>query len=394
MSSEKSLMHIVIDGRAISHPRRGGFKTYVENLVIGLANLAHDSRFTILYDRNYTFPPITENPKFQEVALPSRIKTIGQLYREHIAIPGYARKDRSAIWHLPYNRAPLAGIRNYVLTLHDVTPFTHRAQIDWSNPIRGARELALFYYPWLLIRQSARQARTIITVSKYAKEQIVKILDVPPEKISVTHLAASKVFRLLDPDEKKAAKIAIASKFDLYKPFLFAIASSKLKNPHGILTAYSELPNAIKKSYDLVIVTAHNQAQTVIQELIKKLNIEDKVHILKSLEPRELLDLYNMASLFVFPSFTESFGLPPLEAMACGTPVIASNVTAMPEVLGDAALLIDPADTEAISQTIRTVLTNASLAERLSQKGLQCSDDFSWKKTSNKTMDIYRKASR
>lgn len=384
------VMRVCIDGRSISHPRRGGFKTYVENLIAAFAAATDGCQFSVIYDRPYEFPPIAGHPRFRQVIIPARVSMVGQVYREQVALSAYARRQPAALWHFPYNTAPWSGIDGYVLTLHDMTAFSHPARPDWSRPLRALRDLAIFYYPRLLIQRAARRARAVITVSQYARERIVEILGVPEHRVFVTPLAAQPLFRPLSAVERQRAREAVAEKYGLSGPFLLTVASSLLKNPQGVVEAYARLPRVVTDRYELVIVMAHQRVRATVEALAHRLGVNRRVRILTELEPSELLRLYNLAGVMVFPSFTESFGLPPLEAMACGTPVIASNTSSMPEVLGDAAVLVPPTDGQALADALTAVLTTPSLAEELVEQGLARSRQFSWEDTARQTLALYR----
>lgn len=382
-------MHVCIDGRSISHPRRGGFKTYIENLVSALAQLGENHRFTLIYDRPFSFAPIASHPCFEEAVLTAKAPMLGQVYREQIAIPAYARHRRGVMWHFPYNTAPVSGIERYILTLHDVTPFTHATRPDWTRPTHAVRELGLYYYPRLLMKRSAQRAHTILTVSHYAKSKIVELFAIPDDRVVVTPLAAQPLFRPFSSDEKTAARTEVAETHALRKPFLLTVASSFLKNPQGTLRAYASLSNDLKHAYDLVIVMAYSRFSAGIQALAHELGVAAQTHVLLDLKPEELLELYNLAELLVFPSFTESFGLPAAEAMACGTPIICSNSTGLSEQVGDAGIQVAPTDTGQISAAIARVLEHPDLSAQLRESSLQRSKTFSWLSTARQTINVF-----
>ncbi len=382
-------MHICLDARSISHPRRGGFKTYVENLVPALAEISDQHEFTLIYDRPFKFLPIANNPRFHEMVIPAGLPMAGQAYREQVALPLHRRAHPNTLWHFPYNTAPVLGIRKYVLTLHDVTSFTHAARPDWSRPARALKELALFYYPRVLIRRSAKRAAAIITVSNYARHQIIEHLQVPAQKVFVTPLAASPLFRPLTPSQKHQARRDVKEYYGVQKPFILTVASSLLKNPQGLVRAYAALPPQLRQEYELVVVMAYERFCVHIETLAKRLGVARQLHILLDVAPLRLRLLYSLAAAFVYPSFTESFGLPTIEAMACGTPVICSNTTALPEVVGDAALTLSPHDQSQLSGALVQLLSSAALKIRLREAGLRRAASLSWRATAEHTSRIY-----
>lgn len=383
-------MHICVDGRSISHPRRGGFKTYIENLMAAVAQDASEFDFIIVYDRPHSFTPIADHPRFQQVVIPAGMRIIGQLRREHFGLPIYASRNPGALWHFPYNRAPLCGIEDYVLTLHDVTPFMHTPRLDWSRPLTAVKELVFFYYPRLLIRRSARRARAIITVSGYSRDRIIERLRVPSEKVHVTPLAAAPVFRLLSARERRTAGQALSRDYGLDKPFLLTVASSLLKNPQGVVEAFARLPASLRARYYLVIAMAHRRAYSAVREVAERHGLAGKIRVLVNVEPEILVWLYNLAEVLVYPSFTESFPLPTVEAMSCGTPTICSNTTGFPEQVGDAALTIPPEDTDAIVHALQRVLRYKDLRLAMAEASLRRARQFSWDETARQTLDVYR----
>jgi glycosyltransferase involved in cell wall biosynthesis len=383
------VMRVYIDGRSISHPRRGGFKTYVENLIAVFAAAPEGYEFTVIYERPHEFPPIACNPLFRQVVIPARVSMIGQVYREQVALPAYARRQPAALWHFPYNTAPWSGIDGYVLTLHDMTAFTHPARPDWSRPLRALRDLAIFYYPRLLIRRAARRARAVITVSQYARERMVEILGVPEQKVFVTPLAAQPLFRPLSTAERQRAREALTENHGLSGPFLLTVASSLLKNPQGVVEAYARLPAEVRDRHSLVIVMAHQRVRAAVEALAHRLGVDRQIRILTEVESSELLRLYNVAEVLVYPSFTESFPLPTAEAMACGTPVICSNTTGFPEQVGEAAITVTPADLDQLVSALSRVLSSADLRLQMAQAGLRRSQRYSWQRTAEMTREIY-----
>ena len=170
----------------------------------------------------------------------------------------------------------------------------------------------------------------------------------------------------------------------------FASAEPR-KNARNLIEAYSHLRVALQAKYPLVLVCTHASAESRLALQAEDLGIKQRVILIEQPSDEDLLLLYNAASLFVFPSLEEGFGLPPLEAMACGTPVIASNTSSMPEVLGDAALLVSPTDIRALASAMNDVLTSPHLSDQLAERGLQRSRMFSWERTARETLTVYER---
>lgn len=245
-------------------------------------------------------------------------------------------------------------------------------------------------YPRMLISRSAHRARAIITVSEYARGRIVDLLAVDPDKVHVTPLAASPIFAQLSSDERVSARQTVEQKFGLSRPFVLSIASTLLKNPIGVLAVYARLPIWLRREYDLVLVMAHEQVRAVVERRIVDLGVMGQVRVLTNVAPEHLLLLYNSAELLLYPSLTESFPLPTVEAMSCGLPVICSDTTGFPEQVGDAAIKLPPNATDSLAAATAEVLTDRQFANELSARGLERSRLFTWHRTASETLAIYK----
>jgi glycosyltransferase involved in cell wall biosynthesis len=260
-------------------------------------------------------------------------------------------------------------------------------------------DLAFLLYPHFLTKESARyygqidQAwrRTdhIIAVSEATKQDSIKMLGVPEKKISVIHEAANPIYRPMPRDE--AARY-IQQRYKIENDFiLFVSTIEPRKNLPGLLQAYRRLRDDYKRDELLVLAGANGWLWEEVYETVNRLNLEDHVAFLGRVPLEDLVYLYNSAKLMVHPSFYEGFGLPPLEAMTCGTPAIVSNTAALPEVVGDAALMIDPHDLQGLTVAMMRVLSEPELWNDLSAKGLKRASLFSWKKAAQRTLDVYHK---
>ena len=387
------MMQVCIDARSISHPQRGGFRSYIEGLVGAWTALPGEDEFFLIYDRPHRFAPVAGQPRFHEVTVHARVELIGQAFREQIALPLWGRRHArttDTIWHFPYNTAPAVGITGYALTLHDMTPFTHSIRSDWADAKRALRDRALYYYPKLLTRRSVDRADVIITVSSYARDRIVEILGVDQSKVRVTPLAAAPIYRPLACTEKLKAREALARKYSIRQPFVLSMGTTLLKNPQSTLRAYALLPQQLKRELELVLVMAHGGTREFLARLAQELGIDEQVKMLVDVAPADLVNLYNSARVLVYPSFTESFPLPTAEAMACGTPIICSNTTGFPEQVGEAAVMVPPADVGQLQDAMRTVVCSPSLQTKLGEEGLRRSASMSWRDTAQKTLNIFR----
>ena len=228
----------------------------------------------------------------------------------------------------------------------------------------------------------------ILTISEYSKSQITNHLGIPENRITVTHLAAEKGFSPGDADEKTLKKYSVT------RPFaLFVGEFGRQKNENGLIEAFSMGldKKSIPDDLALILVGDKSRMPENTIHLISKRKLENKVRLIGSVNEYDLVQLYRAALFFVLPSFSEGFGLPALEAMASGTPVIVSNVTSLPEVVGDAGVIVSPYSPEEIISAIGNMCLNENARAELIEKGIYRAKIFSYKSVAQKTLDAYRK---
>ncbi|MFA5358995.1 MAG: glycosyltransferase family 1 protein [Patescibacteria group bacterium] len=223
--------------------------------------------------------------------------------------------------------------------------------------------------------------KKIITISEVSKNDIIKYYHVPQNKIAVIPIAYdAKCYQLINDEQKTSAVLA---KYGVTKPFIMSISRLEYKkNTHGIINAFSQLPD---RNSQLLLVGKPGRGYQYIQNALDSSPAKDHIILPGWIKEEDVPYLMNAASAFVFPSFYEGFGIPILEAMACGCSVITSNTTACPEVAGNAAILVDPQNTEQITEAINKILTDRTLAEELKNRGLERVKNFSWSKTAEAT---------
>lgn len=288
-----------------------------------------------------------------------------------------ARSHKLDIVHDPTGSMPifLTG-RRKVATIHDVVPYIYpetSSRLDW-----------LIYRLWLPL--AVRRLDAIITDSEQSKRDIVQYLPVSQEKVTVIPCAVNKNYRPLNQSEIAPA----LRKYDIEEPYILYVGSiAARKNLPRVLEAYAQL-RQWSPQWKLVIVGARKWKSTPVYEAVKRLNLEDAVHFTGYVDEEDLPALYNGADLFVFPSLYEGFGLPVLEAMACHTPVVTSNSSSLPEVAGDAALLVDPLKVDEIAKAMQTILSDDALAAELRERGLTQASKFSWERTAQETVSVYK----
>jgi glycosyltransferase involved in cell wall biosynthesis len=313
-------------------------------------------------------------------------ENIEKLLWEQVIVPAAARKAKVDIFHVPYFAPPLLPRTPTIVTIHDVIPL--RLPLYCA----GARLEAYMR----LIARAARHATLIITVSQHARQDIIEALKLPPERVRVIYEAAGDEYHpISDPTVLAAAR----ARYGLGGRYVFYLGGlDQRKNVSQLVRAFAQLYHPLGEP-DLQLFIAGNpdkQRGPLFPDprpVASELGISDQV-IYRFVEEEDKAAIYSGAAVFVFPSLYEGFGLPPLEAMSCGAAVICSNRTSLPEVVGDAAISLDPNDTQALVEAMRSVLTNSTLEADLRARSLQRAAQFSWRKTANETITAYQAALR
>lgn len=382
-------MKIGIDARFLTHPQPGGFKTYTENLVTALAEVDAANEYVLYLDRapgqDVQLP---DRANFTTSIVPGSVPVLGMLWREQLGLSRRAVCDGLDLLHSPSLTAPLHLACTSVVTIYDMIWYFPE-RFSKGKPFSGKRKLMEWYYR-SVPKIAARQAAAVITVSYASKESLVQHLGLPSERVFVTYAAASRTYRHVDDREPIEA---LRRKHNLTSDFILAIGSADpRKNITALVRAYALLPASLQERYQLIIVWTHSLLASDLREQVRVWGINDRVKFLRRVSDHELAVLYNAASLFVFPSLYEGFGLPLLEAMACGTPVVAANSSSIPEIVGNAASLADPRNIDDMAGVIAQVLTDEKLQTLLIQKGLDRAASFSWEKCARETVAVYRNA--
>ncbi|NIO19638.1 MAG: glycosyltransferase [Candidatus Aenigmarchaeota archaeon] len=281
------------------------------------------------------------------------------------------------VFHCQYAGPPFS-VTPYIVTLHDII---HETYPEFYPKL--LRFFMRLFYPF-----SARRAVKVLTGSEYTKSQINRLFKIPAERIEVTPYGASEEFRIIDDS---AAIKRIAASYGVHGRYiLFVGRIEPRKNIQGLLKAYEIVKGKYNIDQKLVIVGMKDSSFEDFYQDLRAKKVRHDVIFTGGVSQEDLPYIYNGADLFVYPSFAEGFGLPVLEAMACGTTVITSNSTALPELVGDAGIMVDAKNTEELAEAIYKVLKDSNLRNRLKNKGLEQSKLFSWHKTAEKVLDIYR----
>jgi glycosyltransferase involved in cell wall biosynthesis len=297
-----------------------------------------------------------------------------------VLIPRYVRRHGLDLVHDPTGITPFylgTGAARAVVTVHDVFP--------WSCPGTSSLLDTLIYRHWLP-RVLPRRADTIITVSEHSRGDIQRYLGIPSQQLNVIPYGVAARFHPLPAAQVDAH---LKARFGLAGPYILYVgALTRRKNVERALQAFATIQDQFP-AMRFALAGPRTWKQTPVEDLVQALGIGDKILLTGPLADGDLAALYSGAKLFLFPSLCEGFGLPPLEAMACGTPVVCSNATSLPEVVGDAALTVDPHDVEALAEAIGRVLSEPKLAAELRTRSLERAQQFTWQRTARETMGVY-----
>jgi glycosyltransferase involved in cell wall biosynthesis len=356
--------------------KRTGVNNYLYNLIKNMiVNGKADEISLIHYEKSDD--PIYS--KVNDIIIPEKpLKLTSAL-----GIPQAVKNADIDILHVPvhwYNQiTPFVFNRKIkkVLTVHDLTPIlfpemhTRETNLTWRSSFKFIKN----------------KTNIMICVSESTKTDCVKLLNIPEKRLRVIPLSADEQYKPLK--NKKQIHDELKQEYNIDFPFILFVGTlEKRKNVPTLIKSFYKLKKS-KVDHKLVVVGGKGWKYTKIFDLIEELNLKNEVIFTDYVSDEYLVKLYNAADLFVYPSLYEGFGLPPLEAMACGCPVITSNTSSLPEVVGDAGIMIDPNDINSLTESMLKILTNNQLREEMSKKSLERAKMFSWKKTAKETWNVY-----
>jgi glycosyltransferase involved in cell wall biosynthesis len=350
-------MKIGIDGRA-SIFVKVGFGTYVRNLIKYLHKIDNENKY-VIYNKPWG-------------NLEDHI--LGDLWEE-LLLPLNLKKESIDIYHGTIGRLPLLKFNTkYIVTLHDTIPITFGEVVSKKHRFYITKK-------W---KSTLKSADKIIAPSYCAKQDIIKTFNIPDDKIKVIYEGVEEMFRKLDSN---LSFNEVRKFYGITKKYILAVgAIEPRKNIPALFSAYK----IIKEKgfdYQLVVVGPGAWKEKLI---LNKINSNNNVIVTGYVPKSHLVLLYNAADVFVFPSLYEGFGLPLLEAMACGVPIAASNTSSLPEIGGDTALYFDPLNVDEMANTIKNILKNSELQQEMRNKGLERAKLFSWEKASRETLVLYK----
>lgn len=362
-------MRIGINAFFLDRPETGSGQ-YTRNLLEALAKADPTNEYLLISPGPASPISNTQYP----------ISNLAKLCFEQVSFPRACRHLDLA--HVPYFASPLFPTVPTVVTIHDLIPLILPAY-------RGSLLVRLYTQ---LVAAAARKAQAIITVSQASERDIVRCLHVSPERVHVTYEAAGEAFQ---PVEDEAQLAAIRQKYALPERYLLYLGGfDQRKNLSTLLRAFALLVNKQQQARLVIAGKLPGRDSPLFPDprrLVRDLDIVKRVSFTDWVPEEDKPALLSGAMAFVFPSLYEGFGLPAVEALACGTPVIASNRSSLPEVVGEGGILVEPADVEALAEAMEALLVDDVLRAELQQRALTQAAKFSWKQTALETLAVYRK---
>ena len=361
------MIRIGVDGRELADGMRTGIGRY---LVEVLRATSHAGLECLVYGDARTRLPVT----LPGVSL-HRLNAGLTFWVDQVGLPQRLARDQIAVFLSPYFKGPLCAPCPVVVTVHDLM------FIGYPESRRPLYDLVMTS----LARVYAGRAAAVITDSEYSKRSIVATLGVSDAKVTVIPVAVGEEFK---PTPVTAA---VVRQYGIPPPYILYVGNFlPHKNVPRLIQAYAGLDKALKDTHQLVLAGGNREHRSDLERLAGSLGVADRVLFPGLIEDAHLPAMYSGAALFVLPSLEEGFGLPALEAMACGAPVAASNRAAIPEVVGDAAVLFDPENVSAIAEAMTTALSQPEMSERMRRQGLTRAGAFTSDRTAGRVVALLR----
>jgi glycosyltransferase involved in cell wall biosynthesis len=362
-------MRFSVDAHAIGQHLTGN-ETYIRNLLNCFAALDRTADFVTYVSREDAFDEVPERFHKRRVA-------VNPFVRLGFDLPRRLRQDRPNLLHVQYT-APVFCPVPIVVSVHDVSFLEH------PEYFTSFRAVQLRY----TVQRTVKAASRVLTPSEFSKRRILEAYGLDEDKVVVLPNGVCSSFR---PISREVAQRWAQSSLGLPVPFVLTVGDLQPRKNHlSLIRAFEHLVRTYPQlPHHLVIVGKETWHAAAIRAAARKSSCSDRIHFTGFVSDADLLKLYGACDLFVYPSFYEGFGLPILEAMACGRAVACSNTSAMPEVADSAALLFDPHSEEDLLLTMRDLLLNPELRVRMERLGAQRAPMFSWESTAAKTLDLY-----
>jgi glycosyltransferase involved in cell wall biosynthesis len=375
-------MRILLNGWFIDQPHTGSGQ-YTLQLLKHLPQLASQHEYALVVPKRNSFEIIdlTSNFQFPTSAFQRPTSNFRKVLFEQSIVPRAARAYEADLIHVPYWAPPLRSSVPIVVTIHDIIPLV-------LKEYRGGPLVRLYTG---LVTAAARGAVLILTDSDASRRDIVQHLHVPEDRVRTIYLAADPKFTAhLDPIDYAAVR----KNYDLPEDYVLYLGGfDARKNIETALQVYTWAQDVLGESYPLVIAgelpDRHDAFFQDPRIIAKEIEVESVVRFTGLVAEEDKVALYQHARAFLYPSLYEGFGLPALEALACSVPVVGSNASSVPEIVGDAGILVDPKDARAMAGALIAVCTEDPLHDDLSERALQQAEKFSWEKCALETAEAY-----
>ncbi len=376
-------LRIVLD---VTHIGDFGIGTYIRNLIFGLAKIDTENTYLLAsYDGDasqFTGLP----PNFQTIRYRAPLND----WLRQASYPWFIKNLRPDLVHLPLNDVPLLARQPYVVTIHDMSSFLFGSRSGWRENLR------LYQF-----RRGLLRASRVIAVSAATRRDAENLLGVPADRLRLVYGAPDPRFlqsedTLQNDDASAREQVRVLERYQIRKPYLlYAGRIRPHKNLPRLIEAFAvvrgELENhPLYRDLRLLVIGDEISTHPEVRRAVAQTRMQNSVRFLGFIPLETLKIFYSGASAFVFPSLYEGFGLPPLEAMASGVPVVTSSVSSLPEVVGDAAVIVTPENVFDIARGIREVLLDEQVRKRLIEAGFEQVRKFSWDRTARETLGVYR----
>ncbi|MFH0989697.1 MAG: glycosyltransferase family 1 protein [bacterium] len=381
-------MRIAIDGRTLTKLKTG-VGIYTERTIRSLLHIDQNIHYTLFInedDLTLTAPNLTN------VVIGNFEMMDKKRYWENFLLPKYLKRNDIKLYFSPAYALPFTS--NFpllfphtqdiklVVTIHDLIAYLH--------PETFTAKMRLWQK--LFVWNATKVSNLIIAVSESTKRDILHYFSYPAARITVVHNSVDEHFH---PIKNVTGLNSIRDKYKLPQHFILYVGTIEpRKNVTSLARAYSILPEAIRSKYHLVLCGGLGWCSEAILSEIDALRLGNRLIRVGYVEQQDLPAIYNLAELFVYPPLYEGFGYPPLEAMACGIPTISSNTSSLPEVIGDAGILVNPTNYHEIAESMASILTNSDLHQRLAKLGRERAALFNWKKNALETLEVLERAVR
>ncbi|MBX5491547.1 MAG: glycosyltransferase family 4 protein [Chloroflexi bacterium] len=375
-------MHVGLNAQLLDFTRTyrsGGISRYIYHLLVALRALDGPEEFTAFVGQLPADPALAPTPRFRlsAVGLPTRRPPV-RIFWEQCLQPWALQRAGVDLLHSLAFAQPVLWRGPSVVSFMDLTFLRFPRAFNRANRV----------YLATMARAAVRRADHLLAISESTRWDLIRLLGAAPDRVTVTYCGADAGFRPLDG----AAVATFRARHGLPEGYILYVGTLEpRKNVPRLLEAYALLRRLRGGAPPLVLVGARGWRHHGIDARLAALELDAHVRWLGYLPPAELPLCYNAAGLFVYPSLYEGFGLPPLEALACGTPVVTSNTSSLPEAVGDAALTVNPRDVRALAEAMARVLDDSALRTRLRAAGPRWAARFSWRQTAEQTLGVYRR---